>query len=58
MLNKYYRGFEDAVELCLHKVEQSKTIEDAKKSLQEILSLLKEQKLAQLEKNLKELNIT
>lgn len=57
MLSEYYRGFEDAVELCLHKVEQAKTIEDAKKALQEILSLLKEQKLAQLEKNLKELNI-
>ncbi|MGB9729616.1 MAG: hypothetical protein ACP5GU_09215 [Thermoprotei archaeon] len=57
MLSEYYRGFEDAVELCLHKTEKAKTIEEAKKLLEDILSLLKEQKIAQLEKDLKELSI-
>lgn len=57
MLSEYYRGFEDAIELCLHKVEKSKTIEEAKKSIEDILSLLKEQKIIQLEKDLKELSI-
>ncbi|MEM3715376.1 MAG: hypothetical protein QXF82_10565 [Nitrososphaeria archaeon] len=57
MLNEYYRGFEDAIELCLHKVEKSKTMEEAKKLLEDILSLLKEQKIVQLEKDLRELSI-
>jgi len=54
---EYFRGFEDAVELCLHKVSSAKTLDKAKAEIERIWSLLKERKLDQLQKEVEGLEV-
>jgi len=49
---EYFRGFEDAVELCLHKVSSSKALDEDKAEIERLWSLLKERKLDQLQKEI------
>jgi len=48
----YRRGFEDAVELCLAELNDSNILEKAKKRLEEVLSLIKEDKIERLKRML------
>lgn len=44
----YQNGFEDAVELCIAETEDSKTKKAAVEKMDEILTLIKENKLHQI----------
>jgi len=44
----YRRGQEDAVELCLYELSKARNLEDAKRRIQEILGLIKEDKIVRL----------
>ena len=44
----YRRGFEDAAELCLSEINESKTLKEAKQRVETVLSLIKEDKLERL----------
>jgi len=44
----YQNGFEDAVELCIAETEDAKTKKDALGKMDEILTLIKENKLHQI----------
>ncbi|MGQ4834443.1 MAG: hypothetical protein ACP6IS_11195 [Candidatus Asgardarchaeia archaeon] len=48
----YKKGFEDGVELALKKMEESKSLEEAKKKVLLILSRVKEDKFEELEEQL------
>mgnify|MGYP000097142048 CR=1 FL=1 len=49
---EFNHAFEDAIELCLDVTSKAKNIEDAKQRIQEILSLVKEDKLERLKRAL------
>lgn len=49
MRNAYDRGFEDAVELCLAKTCDSKTLEEAREEINKILSKITSAKVWSLE---------
>jgi len=49
-ISDYNRGFEDALELCLADLEETKTLEEAKAKVRSYLGLLKEHKLKRLRK--------
>jgi len=53
---EYIRGFEDALELALIKIKNLKTIEECKKEIKYLLSLVKEKKYEYLEYELKVLH--
>lgn len=48
----YKRGFEDCTELGLYEMAKAKTLEEAKRRCEEILGLLKEDKLERLKEML------
>jgi len=48
----YRRGFEDCAELCLSEVNESESLEEAKRRLQDVLSLIKEDKIERLKRML------
>ena len=48
----YKRGFEDSVELCLSEVSKAKSLEEARKRLEEIWSLIKEDKIERIKRML------
>lgn len=53
----YVDGFEDATELCLATLEDSKTRDDSIDKVKEYLGLLKEQKFARLKQMLETLSL-
>ena len=48
----YKRGFEDSVELCLFEVSRAKSLEEARKRLEEIWNLIKEDKIERIKRML------
>jgi len=48
----YKRGFEDSVELCLFEVSRAKSLEEARKRIEEIWSLIKEDKIERIKRML------
>ncbi len=48
----YRRGFEDATEFCLDEVNDSRSLEEARHRIEEVLSLIKEDKLERLKQML------
>jgi len=48
----YKRGFEDCVELCLSAISESGSLEEAKRRVEEILGLIKEDKIERLKRML------
>jgi len=48
----YRRGFEDAIELCLASINETKSLEDVRKRIHEYLSLIKEEKIERLKQAL------
>jgi len=52
----YRRGQEDAFELCLSEIAKARDLRDAYKRIQEILGLVKEDKLERLKRMLWTIN--
>jgi len=50
MDERYLRGWEDAVEYCLSKVSRAKSLEEAKKLLEDLFWSVKEKKIEELER--------
>jgi len=48
----YRRGHEDALELCLYELSNASDLVDAKRRVQELLGLVKEDKLERLKEML------
>ena len=48
----YKRGFEDSVELCLFEVSRAKSLEEARKRIEEVWSLIKEDKIERIKRML------
>lgn len=48
MDNDYTRGVEDGLELALLKIEKAKNIDEAKREVKHLLSLVKERKYSYL----------
>ena len=44
----YGRGQEDAFELCLYELNRSKSLDEARRRIEEILGLVKEDKIERL----------
>jgi len=53
-LRSYERGFEDALELCLVKLRESNSLEEAEDKIRRLLGLVKERKVDVLERMIRE----
>lgn len=53
-LRSYERGFEDALELCLMKLRESSSLEEAEDKIRRLLGLVKERKVDILERMIRE----
>lgn len=51
----YARGFEDALELCYAKVNEAKTIEEARADVEKIWGKVKSRKVSVIEKQVSEI---
>ena len=55
MDGSYARGFEDAIELCYAKVNEAKTLEEARQEIEKIWGKVKSRKVSVIEKQVSEI---